>query len=58
MRKESDLYKIAVAKGIGVSDGMIGHWERGESEPTLSNIAKLARFFNTTPNVLMGFDVE
>ena len=55
LRKEMDLPKVAVARAVDVSDRMVGHWECGASEPTLSNIAKLARFFQTTPNDLMGF---
>lgn len=54
LRKERGLSQATVAKDLGVSLGIICYWETNKSDPTASNIAKLARYFNVSSDYLLG----
>lgn len=43
-----------VADQIGVHPNAIGRWERGEAEPTSSNLIALAHLYGCTPDWLLG----
>lgn len=43
-----------VAKSIGVHPNALARWERGESEPTSSNLVELARYYDVTAEYLLG----
>ena len=54
LRKERGLSQSTVAKAIGVSLGIVCYWETNKSEPTASNIVKLARYFSVSADYLLG----
>ena len=54
LRKERGLSQSTVAKAIGVSLGIVCYWENNKSEPTASNIVKLARYFSVSADYLLG----
>ena len=54
LRKERGLSQATVAKDLNVSLGIICYWETNKSDPTASNIAKLARYFNVSSDYLLG----
>ena len=54
MRKERGLSQATVAKDLGVSLGIVCYWETNKSDPTASNIAKVARYFNVSSDFLLG----
>lgn len=54
LRKANKLSQPDFAKQIGVSNGMISFWENNISEPSLSNLIILARFFGVTSDYLIG----
>ena len=54
LRKERGLSQATVAKDIIVSLGIVCYWETNKSDPTASNIAKLARYFNVSADYLLG----
>ena len=54
LRKERGLSQATVARDLSVSLGIVCYWERNKSDPTASNIAKLARYFNVTSDYLLG----
>ena len=54
LRKERGLSQYTVAKAIGVSLGIVCYWETNKSEPTASNIVKLARYFSVSADYLLG----
>lgn len=56
LRKEMNLGQIALAKKIGVGKSVISLWELNKSEPTLSNLVKLALFFNVSTDYLAGLE--
>lgn len=54
LRKERGLSQATVAKDLSVSLGSVCYWETNKSDPTASNIAKLARYFNVSADYLLG----
>ena len=54
LRNERNLGQVELAKGIGVSSGVISLWENGEREPTLSNLIALADYFDVALDDLVG----
>lgn len=54
LRKERGLGQIALAAALGVGKSSISLWERGESEPTLSNLVAVAQYFDVTLDWLAG----
>ena len=43
-----------VADRIGVHENAVQRWERGEAEPLGSNLIRLARLYECTPEFLLG----
>ncbi|MCI9504330.1 MAG: helix-turn-helix transcriptional regulator [Clostridia bacterium] len=56
LRKERGLTQATVAKDLGVSLGIICFWEANKSDPTATNVAKVARYFNVSADFLLGID--
>lgn len=54
LREDRKLSKTELAQAIGVSDVMIGYWERQRSEPTASYIIALCDYFEVTADYLLG----
>ena len=54
LRKERGLSQATVAKDLGVSLGIVCYWETNKSDPTASNITKVARYFNVSADYLLG----
>lgn len=54
LRKERGLGQIALATALGVGKSSISLWERGESEPTLTNLITIAQYFDVTLDWLAG----
>jgi transcriptional regulator with XRE-family HTH domain/ribosomal protein L40E len=52
-RKKKNLSQGDLANLIGVSSKAISKWETGESQPTLENVAKLAKVFGCTSDYLL-----
>ncbi len=57
LRTEQNLSQAKLAKAIGVSFSVICYWETNKSEPTAPNLIKLADFFNTSVDYLLGRDL-
>ena len=47
-----------VANYLGIDRTTYLKYENGSSNPNISRLIKLANFFDTTPNYLLGEDVE
>ena len=54
LRKERKLSQDALAKSVGVTQQCVSEWERGNMEPTLSYLWKLADLFGVSIDVLCG----
>lgn len=54
LRNEKSLSQQELAKQIGVSQKAIDYWEREVNEPKASYIVKLADFFETSADYILG----
>ena len=55
LRLEKGLRQIDVANAMGLTLRAICNYEAGTREPSLDMLIKLCKFFDTTPNYLLGF---
>ncbi|WP_159797072.1 helix-turn-helix domain-containing protein [Streptococcus halichoeri] len=53
-RLESGLKQQEIADMMEVNRVTYTNWENGKREPTLDNVVKLAKLFNTTTDELLG----
>lgn len=56
LRKELGLSQTDLAREVGASQDAVSLWELGKREPSVSELVKLAKFFNTTLDYLVGLD--
>ena len=56
LRKERNLMQKDVAKALNLSRATYASYEQGTREPSIDIIIKLCKFFDTTPNYLLGFE--
>ena len=54
MRKEVAVSQHKLANSIGVTQQCVSDWEKDKIEPTMSNLCKLADFFDVTIDYLVG----
>ena len=54
LREENGLSQKKLADSIDTSQRNIGRWENGENEPTMSQLVKLANYFNCSIDFLVG----
>ena len=54
LRVSKNVTQVQVAESIGLSESAYQHYERATREPTLSNITKLADFFDVSVDYLLG----
>ncbi len=54
LRKENRLSQGDVAKRIEVSQQCVSEWEKGNMEPTMSNLWRLADLFDISVDALIG----
>lgn len=54
MRENSDLFQRNLAEYLGCTQQTYSRYETGELEPSLSVMARLAEFYGTSVDYLMG----
>ena len=57
-RKERSLTQEQLSEALGVTPGAVYKWEAGLSVPELPVIVKLADFFDTSVDVLLGYKIR
>lgn len=57
-RKEHSLTQEQLAEVLGVTTGAVYKWEAGLSIPDLSLIVEMADFFDTSMDVLIGYEMK
>ena len=57
-RKERALTQEQLAQALGVTPGAVYKWEAGLSTPDISLIVELADLFDTSVDVLLGYEVK
>lgn len=55
-RKEKRLKQTELAKMVNVSSQVISNWERGYTDPSHDDVARLAKALNCTTNYLHGIE--
>lgn len=58
LRVRDGLSREAVARRINISAMTVRNWERGDTEPTASQIKALANLFKVSTDYLLGFTKE
>ena len=56
LRQSKKISQAKLAKALGVSFGIVCYWETNRSEPTASNIVKLAKYFDVSADYLLGLE--
>lgn len=56
MRKAKNLTQEQLAEAMGVTIGAVSKWELGGSVPDIAMIMELADFFETSVDVLLGYE--
>ncbi len=54
LRKESSLSQVALAEKIDSNQKQVSKWERGQIEPNLDMLRKLADYFEVSVDYLIG----
>ena len=54
LRLRKGINQAQLAKGIGVSAGIVSLWEHSKREPLMSSLIAIARYFNISLNDLVG----
>ncbi|GHU59435.1 hypothetical protein FACS1894133_6210 [Clostridia bacterium] len=54
LRKEKGVSQREVAERVGVAQALLSHYERGQREPGLSFIVKIADYYDVSADYLLG----
>ena len=54
LRREKDISQFELAGAVQVSHSIVCYWETDRSEPSASNLVKLADFFGVSVDYLLG----
>lgn len=54
LRIEKGVSQQEIGKLVNMSKMAISHWEKGHSEPSISQLILLAEFFDVTVDYLIG----
>ncbi|WP_446002497.1 helix-turn-helix domain-containing protein [Weissella viridescens] len=58
LRESQQMSARQVSYKLGLSQNMYSSYERGEKEPTISTLKKIARLFNVSADYLLGLTDE
>ena len=56
LRKEHKLTKKAMAEALGLSRQTVSNWEKGDIEPNIGVLAKIAAYFGVSTDYLLGHE--
>lgn len=54
LRLEKNVSQAELGKLVSMSKMAISHWEKGHSEPSISQLILLSNFFNVSVDYLVG----
>lgn len=54
LRELHNLTQRELATRLGMSEGAVGMWERGQREPSLEMVRQIAKIFNVSADYLLG----
>ena len=56
LRRDRNISQIELAKFLSVGKSSISLWETNKSEPTLSKLVKMSKFFKVSIDYLAGLE--
>ena len=56
LRVERNIGQVQLAKELDVGKSIISYWEQGKSEPTLSKLIAIAKYFGVSIDYLVGLE--
>ncbi|MCL2220973.1 MAG: helix-turn-helix domain-containing protein [Oscillospiraceae bacterium] len=57
-REDAKLSQASLAKKLGMRSGVVGNWESGIREPSLSLIEHIAHILEVSPSYLVGWELQ
>ena len=54
LREAAGLTQVELSERVGVKQGSLSAWERGEAMPSVSNLLRLCAVLNTSADELLG----
>ena len=54
LRTEKNLNQSELAKQLGITQRKISYWETGKIEPNLTDLCRIAEYFDVTTDFLLG----
>jgi len=54
LRMGAGIKQVLLAKHLSVAPSVLSNWENGKFEPDVSNLKKIAKYFNTTIDYIVG----
>lgn len=54
LRDRKQMNRKALGECLGLSKNIVGMYERGEKEPSLATLVKIADFFDVSTDYLLG----
>lgn len=54
LRQKNSLTQTELASKLNISQKSYSNWEIGRTQPTLDNVVKLVKIFETTADYLLG----
>ncbi len=58
LRKRTGKTQAQVANDLGIGISTYGHYEKGRNEPDLATLIKLADYFHTTIDTMLGREIN
>ena len=58
LRKQRKMTQEKLAEALGVTVGAVYKWESGQSQPELNLLVKMADFFDTSVDMLLGYRIQ
>lgn len=58
VRTDNNVTLQSLADSIGLSAGVVGHYEKGRTKPSLESIISIADYFNVSIDYLLGRDSD
>ena len=58
LRMTNGITQTQLARDLDVSNGTVGNWESGAREPDLDMVKRIADYFHSTTDFLLGKETE
>jgi len=58
LRNELGIGQVALSQALGVSKSIISDWEHGKSDPTLSKLIAISKYFKVSIDYLAGLEEQ